>query len=47
MLMDAQECQLVLVDYQPRLQAAMAGADQVWAHAARLAELASALEAIR
>ena len=43
MLMDAQECQLVLVDYQARLQAAMAGAEQVWANAARLAELASAL----
>ena len=43
MLMDAQECQLVLVDYQARLQSAMAGAEQVWANAARLAELASAL----
>lgn len=43
MLMDAQECQLVLVDYQARLQSAMAGAEQVWANAARLAELARAL----
>jgi len=43
MLIDAQECQLVLVDYQAKLQAAMAGAAEVWANAARLAELASAL----
>jgi nicotinamidase-related amidase len=43
MLMDAQECQLVLVDYQDRLKPAMLGADEVWAQAARLAELASAL----
>ena len=43
MLIDAQECQLVLVDYQAKLQPAMAGAAEVWANAARLAELASAL----
>ena len=43
MLIDAQECQLVLVDYQTKLQPAMAGAAEVWANAARLAELAGAL----
>jgi nicotinamidase-related amidase len=43
MLIDAQECQLVLVDYQAKLQPAMAGAAEAWANAARLAELASAL----
>jgi nicotinamidase-related amidase len=43
MLIDAQECQLVLVDYQAKLQPAMAGAAEVWANAARLAELANAL----
>lgn len=43
MLIDADECQLVLVDYQAKLQPVMAGAAEVWANAARLAELASAL----
>ena len=43
MLIDADECQLVLVDYQAKLQPVMFGAAEVWANAARLAELASAL----
>jgi nicotinamidase-related amidase len=43
MLIDAQECQLVLVDYQAKLLPAMAGAAEVWANAARLAQLANAL----
>jgi len=43
MLIDEQECQLVLVDYQTQLQPVMAGAAEVWANAARLAQLASAL----
>lgn len=43
MLIDAQECQLVLVDYQTRLKPAMFEAQEVWAQAARLAEMASAL----
>lgn len=43
MLIDEQECQLVLVDYQTQLQPVMAGATEVWANAARLAQLASAL----
>ena len=44
MLIDAQESQLVLVDFQPRLQAAMHGADAVWANASCLAQAARALQ---
>lgn len=43
MLMDADQSQLVLVDFQARLQPAMLEAEAVWANAARLAELAKAL----
>ncbi|MEY3217508.1 MAG: hypothetical protein RLZZ280_1885 [Pseudomonadota bacterium] len=43
MLMDAEESQLVLVDFQARLKPAMLDADAVWANAARLATLAHAL----
>ncbi len=43
MLIDADESQLVLVDFQPRLQAAMHEAEAVWANAARLAQAAQAL----
>ena len=43
MLIESQQCHLVLVDYQERLRPAMAGADEVWANAGRLAELASVL----
>ncbi len=44
MLMDADESQLVLVDFQTRLKPAMLQADAVWANAARLASLAQALQ---
>lgn len=44
MLIDAQDSQLVLVDFQPRLQAAMHEADAVWANASRLAQAAQALQ---
>ncbi len=44
MLLDVQESQLVLVDFQPRLQAAMHDASAVWAHATRLAQLARELQ---
>jgi hypothetical protein len=44
MLIDADESQLVLVDFQARLKPAMLDADAVWANAARLATLAQALE---
>lgn len=43
MLIDANESQLVLVDFQARLKPAMLDADAVWANAARLATLAQAL----
>lgn len=43
MLIDADDSQLVLVDFQPRLQAAMHEADAVWANASRLAQAAQAL----
>ena len=43
MLIDADDSQLVLVDFQPRLQAAMHEADAVWANASRLAQAAKAL----
>ena len=43
MLIDADDSQLVLVDFQPRLQAAMHEAEAVWANAARLAQAAQAL----
>ena len=43
MLLDVQESQLVLVDFQPRLQAAMHDASAVWANATRLAQLARQL----
>lgn len=44
MLLDDQECQLVLVDYQTRLMPAMADAAQVLANALRLARFAEALQ---
>ena len=44
MLIDVDESQLVLVDLQPRLQAAMHEAQQVWANAGRLAQAARLLE---
>ena len=44
MLLDADDCQLVLVDFQARLKPAMLDADAVWANAARLATLAQALQ---
>lgn len=44
MLLDAQESQLLLVDFQPRLQAAMHDAAGVWANATRLTQLAMALQ---
>ena len=43
MLIDADESQLVLVDFQARLRAAMHEAEAVWANAARLAQAAQAL----
>ena len=43
MLMDAEESQLVLVDFQARLKPAMLDADAVWANAARLATFGHAL----
>ncbi len=43
MLLDAPECQLVLMDYQIRLMPAMLEADTVLANAARLAQLAALL----
>jgi hypothetical protein len=44
MLMQADESQLVLVDFQARLKPAMLDAEGVWANAARLATLAKALQ---
>ena len=43
MLLDAPECQLVLMDYQIRLMSAMLEADTAVANAARLAQLAALL----
>lgn len=44
MLLDADDSQLVLIDFQARLKPAMFEADAVWANAARLATLAQALQ---
>ena len=44
MLIDVEESQLVLVDLQPKLQPVMVDAQGVWSNAAKLAELAAALE---
>ena len=44
MLIDVDESQLVLVDFQPRLQAAMHEAEAVWANAGRLAQAARLLD---
>jgi nicotinamidase-related amidase len=43
MLLDADECQLVLVDYQTRLMPAIADSAQVLANAVRLAQMAQAM----
>ncbi len=45
MLLDAQECQLVLVDFQTKLMPAMAGGAEVIANAVRLAKVAQLLHA--
>ena len=44
MLIDVEESQLVLVDLQPKLKPVMVDAEGVWSNAAKLAELAAALE---
>ena len=44
MLLDAQECQLVLMDYQARLMPAMLDASAVVANAARLAQVAALMQ---
>ena len=44
MLIDVNESQLVLVDFQPRLQVAMHEAEAVWANAGRLAQAARLLD---
>ncbi len=44
MLIDVDESQLVLVDFQPRLQVAMHEAGPVWANASRLAQAARLLD---
>jgi nicotinamidase-related amidase len=44
MLLDAQECQLVLMDYQARLMPAMLDATAVVANAARLAQVAGLMQ---
>ena len=44
MLIDADESQLVLVDFQPKLQPAMFEAEAVWANAGRLAQAARLLQ---
>lgn len=44
MLLDRDESQLVLVDFQARLQPAMLDAEAVWANAARLAAMARAMD---
>jgi nicotinamidase-related amidase len=43
MLIDAEDSQLVLVDFQPRLQAALFDAEAVWANATRLAQASQCL----
>ncbi len=43
MLLDAEECQLVLIDYQTRLMPAVADGPSVLVHAIRLARMAQAL----
>lgn len=43
MLIDVEESQLVLVDFQPKLQSAMHDAAAVWANAQRLAQAAQLL----
>jgi len=44
MLLDAQECQLVLMDYQARLMPVMLDASAVVANAARLAQVAALMQ---
>ena len=44
MLIDVDESQLVLVDFQPRLQAAVHDAETVWANAERLVQAAGLLQ---
>ncbi len=44
MLIDVDECQLVLVDYQPKLQPVLHDAQAVWANAARLAQAARLMQ---
>ena len=44
MLIDVDESQLVLVDFQPRLQVARHEAEAVWANASRLAQAARLLD---
>jgi nicotinamidase-related amidase len=44
MLIDVEESQLVLVDFQPKFKPVMVDADGVWSNAARLATLAAALD---
>jgi nicotinamidase-related amidase len=44
MLIDVEESQLVLVDFQPKLQAVMHDAQSVWSNATRLAQAARLLE---
>ena len=44
MLIDVEESQLVLVDFQPKLQAAMHDAAAVWANAERLVQAAGVLQ---
>ena len=46
MLLDADECQLVLVDYQTRLMPAIADSALVLANAVRLAQMAQADQAL-
>lgn len=44
MLIDVEESQLVLVDFQPKLQVALYEAPLVWANATRLAQAANMLQ---
>lgn len=44
MLLDADDCQLVLIDYQARLMPVVAGGAEVLANARRLAELARLMQ---
>ncbi len=44
MLIDVEESQLVLVDFQPKLQSVMFDAEAVWANAQRLAQAARLLQ---